>query len=613
MFLKRILVFLIVTIFATSHASIGGYICPYSRKKFLEIATRALNTNTEDISVIYFGANSFKLLNEALPKDLKTASCEKLNKLFKPTADLSTLFYGLSTNKLLGCDSKLSVEGVVKIAQEALQSDVSSVLDLHYASEILTLLGQPLSNQQKIVQLIQAQLKTDDSVLNLGYALHIAALLGNSGKFIINRIEDIVVQADEVDGKLLQWEGGLSTTSQILPGLLKFPTSNQLTQVQADKLGNYLLSRTTVQTPKGVSVLLEAVTALAASKISPVSISIAGPTSVTVNKPELRIQVTNILGQPLKPTPSPVVAQSATRIADDVVVLAKQPLSPGTKESEFILPLKLEPGFYKILINAGTHAATLNARVLGPIEIKNFEIGLSDADGSSVPKLEKITFPNKCSKILKGDSGQNLLVKFTLSQQVHQAFLRLSAGKKEIIFVAGYESNNQYKIEADLGQELPLSDTFTIELIIGDSIITNPIRWNVGNIEVKLSGAATQSVGPKIIRSAKPEIVHMFRQPDKRPAEVVSLFFTALTLTPFLVLLVSWKKIGVNFSNFTPLAIPFHLGFGAILGLFALFWLKLNMFATCAYLIPIGGFTFFAGQRLLSHVAKNKKPEKADK
>lgn len=79
---------------------------------------------------------------------------------------------------------------------------------------------------------------------------------------------------------------------------------------------------------------------------------------------------------------------------------------------------RLDPGFYKILINAGSHAATINARVLGLVEVKNFEIGLTDADGSSVPKLEKVVFPNKISKKLQGDSGQNLLVKFTLSRQV---------------------------------------------------------------------------------------------------------------------------------------------------------------------------------------------------
>lgn len=93
----------------------------------------------------------------------------------------------------------------------------------------------------------------------------------------------------------------------------------------------------------------------------------------------------------------------------------------------------------------------------------------------------------------------------------------------------------------------------------------------------------------------------------------MSLFFTALTAAPFLILLILWGKIGVNISNFSTLAIPFHLGFGAILGLFTLFWLKLDMFTTCAWLIPIGGFTFFAGHRLLSHMARSKKPEKSDK
>lgn len=79
---------------------------------------------------------------------------------------------------------------------------------------------------------------------------------------------------------------------------------------------------------------------------------------------------------------------------------------------------RLEPGFYKILLNIGSHSATLNARVLGPVSVKSFDIGLSDADGSSAPKLEKVNYPNKLSKRLQGDSGQNLLVKFTLSRQV---------------------------------------------------------------------------------------------------------------------------------------------------------------------------------------------------
>ena len=47
----------------------------------------------------------------------------------------------------------------------------------------------------------------------MGYTFHIASELGSAGSFAVKRIEDIIVQADEVDGRYLQFEGGLSVTS----------------------------------------------------------------------------------------------------------------------------------------------------------------------------------------------------------------------------------------------------------------------------------------------------------------------------------------------------------------------------------------------------------------
>lgn len=44
---------------------------------------------------------------------------------------------------------------------------------------------------------------------------HIAALLGPGGSFALDKIEDAIVQADEVDGKYLQFEGGLTVTSKL--------------------------------------------------------------------------------------------------------------------------------------------------------------------------------------------------------------------------------------------------------------------------------------------------------------------------------------------------------------------------------------------------------------
>ena len=64
------------------------------------------------------------------------------------------------------------------------------------------------------------------------------------------------------------------------------------------------------------------------------------------------------------------------------------------------------------------------------------------------------------------------------------------------------------------------------------------------------------------------------------PSMLVSNIFTLIVLSPFLLMLALWAKLGANISNL-PLslsALGFHLGLGAIFGLYAVFWLQLNMF-----------------------------------
>ena len=108
---------------------------------------------------------------------------------------------------------------------------------------------------------------------------------------------------------------------------------------------------------------------------------------------------------------------------------------------------------------------------------------------------------------------------------------------------------------------------------------------------------------------AKPEIRHLFREPEKRPPQVVSTAFTGLCLAPIGIMIIAWMKLGVNVSSFpfSLSALGFHAGLGAIFGLYYMFWLQLDMFATFKYLIMVGVVTFLCGNSMLVKIADKRK------
>jgi len=113
------------------------------------------------------------------------------------------------------------------------------------------------------------------------------------------------------------------------------------------------------------------------------------------------------------------------------------------------------------------------------------------------------------------------------------------------------------------------------------------------------------------IHAKKPEIHHQFRQAEKRPTSAVSSFFTLAVLAPLALLFIGWGAVGANLKNFPTgsdalSALGFHASLGAVLALFVIYWLSLNMMTTLIYMGVLAvPSAFFAHATLNALYEKN--------
>ncbi|KAK3923030.1 Dolichyl-diphosphooligosaccharide--protein glycosyltransferase subunit 2 [Frankliniella fusca] len=637
--MKGLILFLCLALTRVSLAlpATSSYLSDSDRSRLRQVLDGAWDVT--DLPTIHYGALGYKLLGQALPKPQEV--CKFLGTKTSETSS-EALFHLTNAWKAIGTCGSLPSTVVAKRLNEITSSDASSLADLYYAVLGLKALGQRPSDTPKVLKNIQSALKKDDSALSLGYAFHVAAATGADGRVIFDRIQDAIAQADEVDGRFLQFEGGLSITALVVSGTFNLATSQNkappMTHEQTTKFANYFLSRRSVQTAKGIYSLLDVLNILSSNKfILPVAVSLEGTSAVSSSNPKVLLKVSDVLGKPISTSAISVIAESA-KGSEDVVILSKKKFEPTQDKTVFALNVfeeKPAPGQYSLTVSATLNQAdsripsnivtTLTIKAMCAVTITSFEIGTADADQTTQPKMHKVTYPSKLPSVLEADSQQKIVVRFQLVAAgtnkpliVHQAFLRLwnEKSKQEIIFNAERDSSKVYKFDMDVGAKDPdfgfLSGEFHVDLIVGDAIIVNPLMWHVADL--KLSPPSSETKEHSVSNHAylykpKPEIKHMFREPEKRPAAVVSNLFTALVCLPLLILLSLWAKLGINISNFpvSLSAVGFHLGLTSIFGLFVVFWLELNMFTTVKYLIGLGAITFLSGNKMLAQIAARPK------
>ncbi|XP_059158933.1 dolichyl-diphosphooligosaccharide--protein glycosyltransferase subunit 2-like isoform X2 [Physella acuta] len=582
-----------------------------------------------DTQSAHYSILGLKLLGATIPNSQD--SCKTLSKVIDGSS-VASIYYAATAAKALG-NCKIEVPEFKKTLTDAIKED-ASVQDIVFAYLALKSLGLP-ADDGAVSKALLAALKTDDSPTSHGYAFLAAAeLSGDINKFVDN-IEDVVAQADEVDDKYLQFEGGLFATALVVDSAYKLAEKNKkpptIAQDKILKFANYFLSRKHVHQLKSAYQFLAVIKTLTTNKFHiPVAVSLASPVAVTQVDASVKVQVTDLLGGALGEMT--VTADSARHLEDGAVVLSKKQFTPsGSDKSLYelnFLEAKPAKGFYKLTISVvpkksdakliGTTGAELEVKVTTKVAIENVEIGVADKDQATAARTTRLVHPSKAATVIEADYHQKIVMKFQLKDKTsgqlmtaHQAFIRMTniETKQEIIFVTESDNSLTSKFDLDVGASAKefgsASGKYSMELIVGDAVIENPFSWLVADVSITFAESSEPAADSTNQYAKKPEIKHKFNEPEKRPPATVSLAFTALVLLPLLILLVLWIRIGVNISNFpvSLSAIGFHVCLAAIFGLYYCYWIKLNMFQTLRWLGILAVPTFFFGNRLLSALA----------
>ncbi|XP_045455863.1 dolichyl-diphosphooligosaccharide--protein glycosyltransferase subunit 2 [Melitaea cinxia] len=609
----------VLSLLAVSNAILQGTV---DVKRLQGILEEGLKSN--DISSFYYSVKGLTQLKAKLP-DL----CDIIKNYKFDEKNVEQVFYITNAAALSECQNSL-MPNVLSAPTLVLDRQDSSLQEIYWAVYSLKAMGRGtvFDKEDALKNLIQL-LKKDDTPANYGYLFALCEHIGCEA-WTGTHAESALLAADETDGRALHFDGGLPVTSFLLTSILRTYKSlkkpSPLSAEQRHKFGAYLLSRRSVTSPRGAALLLDAALALADDQPTPIAIVFKDKKYITSESDTIEFSVTDIIGRPIPNLkPDEVVAQSGTRLADDVVVLSKQPLTQKPKEpTTFVLNLskiKAQHGLYKIALSAGTKSANFNIAVLGEIQVSNIEIGVGDIDGTTSPKITTVSYPNKLSEKLHADHLQKVTLKFTARDKwnkpvvVQQAFVRIAAegSEREAIYVAETDSSGAYRVDLHVSSMAPhllVGGEYTVTVLLGDSALAAPLSWACADLALNFGRdrALGEPAAASARRGAQPEIAHTFRAAEARPARLLSDVFALACGAPLLLLLALWARLGLNLRLFPPLPLPalsaalFHLALGGSLALYGLLWLQLSMFDTLRYLLPLGALTFLAGHRLLRHL-----------
>ncbi|TNN78587.1 Dolichyl-diphosphooligosaccharide--protein glycosyltransferase subunit 2 [Liparis tanakae] len=585
-----------------------------------------LSQEFTDLESAYYSVVGLSKLGATIPDH--EGVCQFLKSQLDPMSIDSIFFAAETSQAISGCEIPVSNE--TRDILLAAVSEDSSMTQIHRAVSALSSLGLPLASQE-VVGALTGRINKEDNVVAITLALQTAARLSQQTELggILEEIEDLTARLDDLGGIYLQFEEGLEATALFVTAAYSLSDhvdmEPPLKEDQVIQLVNSIFSKKSWDSLAEAFSVASAASALSNNRFHvPVVVSAAGPATVSHSQPTLHLLVTDVMSQPL--ALANVVVESAYSVASKSVILSHESfaLNDGVFELNF-MSSQPASGYYQftVAVTGDTRLIAnhveLKVKVSTEVVVTNMDLSVVDKDQSIGTKTSRVDYPSKGKSSFTADGHQNFAMAFQLVDvntgvelTPHQTFVKLHNQKtgQEVVFVAEPDSKSLYKFELDIAERKSefnsISGTYSLHLIVGDATLENPILWNVADVILKfMDEEAPVAIQPKTLYVPKPEIRHLFREPEKKPPTVVSNAFTALILSPLLLLLILWLKLGANISNFsfTPSTVLFHVGHAAMLVLMYIYWTHLNMFQTLKYLAIVGSLTFLAGNRMLAQKA----------
>ncbi|KAK1669054.1 hypothetical protein QYE76_057213 [Lolium multiflorum] len=570
----------------------------------------------------------------------------RLKAVIKDTNSLLEFYYsvgGLLSLKEQGHSVVLSDADSIFHAIKALsQSDGRWRYDTNSAESSTFAAGIALEALAGVVSLSDAEV--DPSMIGV-VKNDIVKLFGT-----IKSYDDGTFYFDEKNVDATEYKGPITTSASVVRGFTSFANvvSGKL-NIPGEKilgLAKFFLGIGLPGSAKDCFNQIKSLSLLENNRVFvPLILSLPSKVLSLTSKDQLKVEVTTVFGSAAPPLRVNLVQVLGS---DSKVITTDKELQFDVDNNVHYLdiaPLKIDVGKYSLVFEISLQdpehetVYTTGGRntetvvVTGQIKVDKAEIGIAENDAGTSESVEKLDLLKDTKISLSANHLQKLRLSFQLATPLghtfkpHQVFLKLKheSGVEHLFVVPG--SARQFKIVLDfLGlveKFYYLSGRYDLELSVGDASMENSFLRALGHLELDLPEPSekaprppAQAVDPLAKFAPQKEISHIFRVPEKRPPKEVSLAFTGLTLLPFIGFLIGLMRLGVNLKNFPSLPGPaafaslFHAGIGAVLLLYVLFWVKLDLFTTLKYLGFLSVFLVFVGHRALSYLSSTSTKQK---